>query len=320
MRSHREFRILESRSLRVEPLEPRRLLAGITGAGEEVLSNVVLPNGNVCDQVLMTGASVTVTANPGQITRVSFLDLDGDIVQAEFSGAGTLTIALDPDSYKGPAEAANYRQPGVRYVSGLASFTIEGSDATTNVSIFSIGTDNAHNKAANPIFADGKTGGNHTADVTRLTIVANPLNPNGSTFGGIRAGNAIFADDAGTVGVRAPRVHVQDVVRIGDIDASGSAVPTLIFGFYSQFGEAYISGGDLVSVNGAEIDRSDSYVYAVNLVEGRKSDGTVLPSLGKPPGPGIFPPIFGSTGANRPDFGLGAPMDKDDDDALVRLV
>ena len=38
------------------------------------------PNGNVYDQVLMTGASVTVTADVGQVTRVSFLDAQGDIL------------------------------------------------------------------------------------------------------------------------------------------------------------------------------------------------------------------------------------------------
>ena len=62
-------------SLRVEALEQRQLLAAITGQGTEVLSNVVHSNGNVYDQVLMTGSSVTVTADAGQVTRVSFLDL-----------------------------------------------------------------------------------------------------------------------------------------------------------------------------------------------------------------------------------------------------
>src|ERR1041385_7200871 len=100
-------------ALRVEALEQRQLLAAVTGGGTEVGSNIVHPNGNVYDQVLMTGSSVTVTADAGQVTRVSFLDLQGDIVQAEFAGKGSLTISLD--QFSAAAPAANYNQPGVNY-------------------------------------------------------------------------------------------------------------------------------------------------------------------------------------------------------------
>ncbi|MFN5559127.1 MAG: hypothetical protein ACK5CF_00025, partial [Opitutaceae bacterium] len=193
-------------SLRVETLEQRQLLAGITGGGTEVGSNIVHSNGNVYDQVLMTGSSVSVTADAGQVTRVSFLDLSGDIVQVEFSGAGSLNISLDSDTFKGPAEATTYNQPGVKYVTGLASFTITGSDASTNFSAFTVGTGTAHRGADNPIFAGGKLGGNNLADVQRLTIVADPSNANGSTFGGIRAGNAVFGGSSGVVGVSAANV------------------------------------------------------------------------------------------------------------------
>lgn len=268
---------MNSRSrLKLEALEQRQLLAGIVGGqgGQEVLTNVVHSNGNVYDQVLMNSSTVTVTADAGQVTRVSFLDLQGDIVQAEFSGAGTLTISLDPTTFQGPAEAANYNQPGTKYVQGLASFTIQGSDATTNFGVFSVGTGNAHNGANNPIFAGGKDGGDNTADVARLTIVADPAKPNGSTFGGIRAGNAIFSDATGSVGIAAANVHVQNVVVLSDINATGSAIPTLVFGANSQFGEVRIAGGGLVSDNGKAINNTGSYVYALTLADGQKSDGT----------------------------------------------
>jgi len=261
-------------SLRVEALEQRQLLAAITGSGTEVLHNVVHPNGNVYDQVLMTGSSVTVGADAGQVTRVSFLDLQGDIVQAEFSGAGTLTVSLD--SFGAAAEAAKYAQPGVLYVSGVASFTIQGSDATTNFGVFSVGSTTAHNGAANPIFDGGLTGGNNTADIARLAIVANPSNTNGSTFGGIRAGNAIFSAASGTVGIAAANVQVQDVVTIGDIAATGSATPTLIFGASSQFSSVTVAGGDLV--NTSAINNTGSYKFNVNLAAGQTSGGADLPA------------------------------------------
>lgn len=257
-------------SLRVEALEQRQLLAGITGGGTEVLSNVVHPNGNVYDQVLMTGSTVTVTADAGQVTRVSFLDLQGDIVQAEFSGKGTLSISLD--GFVGPAAAANYNQPGVNYVQGLASFTIQGSDASTNFSVFSVGSANAVNQN---LFAGGKTGGNNTADVARLVIVADPAFVNGSGFGSILAGNAIFSASSGTVGIAAANVQVQNIVRVNDIIATGTATPTLIFGANSQFSEVQVTGGGLLSAGGKAINNTGSYGYAVSLLAGTNSAGAL---------------------------------------------
>ena len=258
-------------SLRVETLEQRQLLAGITGGGTEVGSNIVASNGNVYDQVLMTGSSVSVTADAGQITRVSFLDLSGDIVQAEFSGKGTLTVSLD--SFGAAAAPTNYNQPGVKYVSGLASFTISGTDATTNFSVFSVGKGNAHNGANNPIFADGKLGGNNLADVQRITVVADPANANGSAFGGIRAGNAVFGGSTGVVGISAANVAIQDVVTIGDIDATGTATPSLSFGSNSQFGSVTIAGGDLLNT---KTIANSGYKYDITLAAGTTSGGATL--------------------------------------------
>jgi alpha-tubulin suppressor-like RCC1 family protein len=60
------------------------------------------PNGNIFDQVLLTGAAESITADfaQNQVTRTSFIDLDGDIVQVEFSGPGTLSLVLDNPSVR----------------------------------------------------------------------------------------------------------------------------------------------------------------------------------------------------------------------------
>lgn len=263
-------------SLRVESLEQRQLLAGITGGGTEVLTDLVHANGNVYDQVQMNGSSVTVTADAGQVTRVSFLDLSGDIVQVEFSGKGSLTVSLDSATFAKDVEAANYNQPGVLYAQGLASFTISGSDASTNFSVWTVGTGTAHGGAASSLFATGLTGGDHDADIQRLTIVADPANTNGSLFGGIRMANATFGGASGVVGISAANVQVQDVVRIGDIDASGSATPTLVFGDKSQFVSVDVSGGDLAQTNGKDITNVGSYKYVATFVDGKDSAGTAL--------------------------------------------
>ncbi len=224
--------------IQLEKLEPRQLLATVTGGGEEVGSDISY-QGNVYDQVLMQGAAVSVEADPGQIVRVSWIDGNGDITQGEFSGSGTFTVSLD--DFVEPAEPENYNQPGVEYASGLASITIEGSNSSSNVSVFTVGPTTSHNFGAldTGVDLDG------VADIARITIVADPSQPGGSTFGGIRTANAMYSDDTGVVGIAADGVQVQSVVLIGDIDASNSGIPTLLFGDNSQFGTVQVAGGDL---------------------------------------------------------------------------
>ena len=48
--------------------------AKVTGSGTVVGSDIRHPNGNIFDQVLLTGLSASVTADPGKITRTSFVD------------------------------------------------------------------------------------------------------------------------------------------------------------------------------------------------------------------------------------------------------
>ncbi|MEO5960249.1 MAG: MBG domain-containing protein, partial [Opitutaceae bacterium] len=116
------------------------------GTATEVGPNLSHPNGNTYDQLLLTGPAAALTADAGQITRVSFVDLTGDIVQIEFSGAGTLAVTLD--NATGPAPAANYNQPGVSYIQGHAGLVVSDADETTHLSVFSVGRITAVNQAS----------------------------------------------------------------------------------------------------------------------------------------------------------------------------
>jgi hypothetical protein len=118
-------------------------------------------------------------------------------------------------------------------------------------------------------------GGNNLADIQRLTIVADPSNANGSAFGGVRMGNASFSGDTGVVGISAANVAVQNVVTIGDINATGTAVPSLNFGANSQFGVVTVAGGDLVNANKIS---NPGYAYNVVLNAGTTSGGATLPA------------------------------------------
>ena len=256
-------------AIQLEKLEQRQLLATVTGGGEEVGSDISY-QGNVYDQVLMQGAAVSVEADPGQIVRVSWIDGNGDITQGEFSGDGTFTVSLD--DFVEPAEPENYNQPGVEYASGHASITIEGSNSSSNVSVFTVGPTTAANFG--PLDTGADLDG--VADIARITIVADPSQPGGSTFGGIRTANAMYSDDTGVVGIAADGVQVQSVVLIGDIDASNSGIPTLLFGDNSQFGTVQIAGGDLAQTNGEAIN--DGGFQTISFIDGMTSDGVLQPA------------------------------------------
>ena len=256
-------------AIQLEKLENRQLLATVTGGGEEVGSDISY-QGNVYDQVLMQGAAVSVEADPGQIVRVSWIDGNGDITQGEFSGAGTFTVSLD--NFGAPAEPENYNQPGVEYASGNASITIEGSNSSSNVSVFTVGPTTSANFGALDTGADL----DGVADIARITIVADPSQPRGSTFGGIRTANAMYSDDTGVVGIAADGVQVQTTVIIGDIDASNSGIPTLLFGDNSQFGTVQVAGGDLAQSNGEAIN--DGGFQTVSFIDGMTSDGVSQPA------------------------------------------
>ncbi|MBP8255985.1 MAG: immunoglobulin domain-containing protein, partial [Opitutaceae bacterium] len=100
--------------------------------------NIVHSNGNVYDQHVLDGVAGSLNADAGQISRISFIDAQGDIVQVEMSGQGTLTIALANAS--GPAEAALYTQPGVLYMKGQATLVLSNSNESSHVAVFSVGS------------------------------------------------------------------------------------------------------------------------------------------------------------------------------------
>ena len=219
----------------------------LSGSGDIAGENIQHPNGNVFDQVLLTGQSIQLQANAGQITRVSFMDEDEDIVQVEFSGAGTLTVNLDPASFLPAALPPRYNQE-VEYVTGKPSVVIEGADSSTFFSIFTVGSINAVNQA---LFPEGQVY-DAEADVTLVEVI------NSTGMGGMQLSNTVFSGSTGKVGVDARGVPIAVRLTIGDIDASGDAVPHLLFGTGSFTVAASnpglrITGGDLAQTNGASI-------------------------------------------------------------------
>jgi len=232
----------------------------VIGAGTEIAQDIfVASNGNTFDQVLPSGAAVTVTADPKQITRTSFVDLTDDIVQVEFSGAGSLSLVLDTPS--GPALPVNYNQ-SVLYMKGHVGLVITGADDTTNVSAFSVGKITAVNQALfkSNVTYDGR------ADVAFIAIASK----NGK-FGGLRASNANFYAAKGLTGVYAPGVAFQGPVFVGNINASDAASPVLMIG---SSPDTRITGGDLLQANGAAVQVSG--LTQLKFTAGSDSQGNLL--------------------------------------------
>ncbi|HVS50751.1 MAG TPA: fibronectin type III domain-containing protein [Opitutaceae bacterium] len=233
----------------------------ISGAAIEVASDIHHPNGNIYDQILLTGPSATVAADAGQVTRISFLDLNDDIVQVEFSGAGTLTVQLA--SASGPALPRNYNQD-VTYMKGQASLSVAGANETTNLAVFSVGRANAVNASLfrGDVIYDG------VADIALIMIAS----ANGH-FGSLRTGNAAYSATLGTVGIVAPDVQFDGPVIVGDLRAYDAAMPTLVVGSAAT---VQVAGGSLAQPNGRAIAMSG--VGQLNFTDGATSQGIFLPA------------------------------------------
>ena len=250
----------------------------LDGSGDIAGENIQHANGNVFDQILLTGESVQLQAKPGQITRVSFMDETEDIVQVEFSGNGTFTVTLDPATFLPPAIPPRYNQ-AVEYVTGKPSVVIDGADANTFFSIFTVGRINAFNQA---LFPEGQVY-DAQADVTLVEVV------NSTGMGGIQLSNTVFSGSTGKTGIDARGVPIGVRLTIGDIDASGDAVPHILFGsgsFTIPAGNPglRITGGDLLQTNGAAVvvaeSGSTTTGFETLITQNNfKSDNTPQPTL-----------------------------------------
>lgn len=251
----------------------------------QVLSDVRHPNGNSYDQYQLQGTVAALRCDAGQVTRVSFVDLTDDIVQVEFSGAGTLILQLE--NATGPAAPAKYNQPAVSYMKGHVRLLLAGADATTNVSVFCVGRRTAFDptgtfnfladvSATNDPAKNGSTlfsGHSGTtydgfADVASIAIASADGN-----FGGVRTSNGSYFATAGLTGVYAPGVAFAGPVFIGDLGAQDAAIPVILLGSAS---DVRITGGDLLQANDAAVQVSG--FSRLRFVAGENSHGVTQPA------------------------------------------
>lgn len=234
----------------------------VVGAGSEVGTDIVHPvTGFTYDQVLLEGTAATITADPGQIVRMSYIDSNDDIVQVEFSGAGALTVTLDNPS--GPATPVKYNQ-AVTYMKGHAAIIVGGADATTNLSVFSVGRANAVKQElfSNDVAYDGM------ADISLVAISSAS-----GAFGGVRTANARYTGNAGLVGVYAPRVAISGPLFVGNVAASGAALPVIVAG---SAGDVRLTGGNLQQPNESAVQVDG--MTRIQMAAGTDSHGNLQPA------------------------------------------
>ena len=237
--------------------------AKVSGEATEIGPDIRHPNGRTMDQILLEGEAAMITADPGQTTRLSYIDLDDDIVQVEFTGAGTLAIRLDGAT--GPAAPARYVQPGVAYMKGHATIVVTGANETTNLSVFSVGRANAVDQS---LFRDDTTY-DGVADLARIVIIRSSGN-----FGGLRCANVNFFAAEGFTGIYAPSVVFRGPVYVGDVNAFDAAEPTLLLGVATD--DTLIAGGDLFQTNGRAVQVGG--LSRLEFVAGTTSHGVTQPA------------------------------------------
>lgn len=246
-------------------------LPKVTGCGFEIMANVVHQNGNVYDQVLITGPLMTIRADAGQIVRASYLDLSDDIVQVEFAGAGSVTVALAGATP--PAFPEKYNQ-SISYVKGHATIAVAGADESSHLSVFTVGRKTAVNQA---LFRDIPYDG--IADLARVIITSTTQG-----FGGLRTGNVEYWASNGDTGLSAPGVRFTGPINLYNISAHDQALPVLVTGAISPRtigieridGAVSVAGGDMAQANNKPVRLGDA--ATLFSTAGEDSHGNGLPA------------------------------------------
>jgi hypothetical protein len=226
--------------------------------------DVFLSDGAVYDMVLLAGTGVTIEPDLGQSVRVMFIDTNDDIVNVEYSGAGSLQF--DFETFTGPAYPVRYNQV-VSYVKGHAFVTVAAPNNTSNLKIYSVGRANSLNQALfrNHLVYDG------VVDLGRVTLAT--VGPR--SFGTLDLANVRFSGSSGGVGIAASDISFASAVSLHDIHATGTAISILQFG---SVNEVRVLGGSLWRADGRPVMISG--VAQPTFLTGTNSHGDPLPTRG----------------------------------------
>ena len=301
MRKNNTLSKLRKSTMKVEALENRQLLSheALLLSGDATATDHATDHEDITGVVNtyngfeQSSVVASYAATPGELTRVSFLDLDGDVVFAEFGGNGKLTISFE--QYES-AQPSPYLQSTTWYSQGLATLSISGGDQSTFLSVFSLGNDPLRVDEA---IIDGDSddpdnasfeGANFMADIRAVEVLGAEDQVN--FFGGLGLANTNFTGTGSPgdklTGVNAPNVRILQYLRIGDVNTEGAAMPIISIHPSSLLndddGAVEIAGGDLNVEEDNKID-TGGFSFPFRAVDGRLSfnsprlDGNLIASL-----------------------------------------
>ena len=235
-------------------------------------------------------STVTFRSVAGETTRVSFLDLDGDLVFVDFSSDDPATeMVITLEEFSGTLEESPFDQPDTRYARGLATVTLLDPTELTWLRVVSLG--NHIDRVDLALIEDDTFAGevDGIADIKAVVIEGE------GSIGVIDAANANFMGSSGEIGIDAAETIVKRALSIGDITPSEGTTPVLRVSAESLdpanaadgetvIAELQIAGGDLREATGAlQIDTGGIvYDFPIVAVDGERSirNSELRPDLG----------------------------------------
>lgn len=240
----------------------------LTAGNAKLVNEGTFFDGNTYNGFELAGETGSFSSIAGEITRISFLDMDGDLMFAEYGSDDPNTILIITLEDFTAAVASPYNQPGTTYAQGHPSFVIENSTPLTFVSFFSLGNDTLRVDVS--LINSGTFGGavSGIAEIRSLTI-----SDSSTAIGGINAANANFIGDSGIIGIDAENVEVGVFLFVGDMTPSGTAQPRLRVSAASMISEILINGGDLAETTGTFQIETNGVVYTfpITATDGQRS-------------------------------------------------
>ena len=229
----------------------------------------------------LRGSTVTLSATAGEVTRLSFLDINGDVIFVDFSSDSSDTeVVVTLEDYMDPLSESPYNQPDSRYAMGLATVTVVNPTEMTWLKVTSIGNDET---LVDPmiVMPDSFATANGWAEIRKIVIEGM------GSIGAIHAANVSFRAMDGVVGIDAPDTVVVRALSIGDLTLveGGTAKPYLkVSGDSLAVGgmvieEIRIHGGDLAQSTGDDQVDTGGAIFKIMAVDGLGTiDAMIFPA------------------------------------------
>ena len=234
----------------------------------------------------LRGSTVTLRSVAGEVTRLSFLDINGDVVFVDFSSDSSDTeVSVTLEDYMDPLDGSPYNQPDSWYAMGLATVHVVNPTAMTWLKVTSIGNDPM---LVDPMIVkeDDTTfmTANGWAEIRAIDV---HHDAGMGSIGAIHAANVSFVAMDGVIGIDAMDTVVMMALSIGDltIPDMGTAMAYLrISGDSLAMGdmvieEILIAGGDLAQSTGDNQVDTGGEIFKIMAVDGMGTiDAMVVPA------------------------------------------